>query len=116
MILLRNRFFKSCCFNSNIQMWFADHGIESVEQLHGFTFAKNVADIKMITTPNSIKYVKFGSVEQWLDNLNPIFGVVKYEKPTHFFDGRLVQAHYQLINTLELSEGEIEEFLAPSFD
>ena len=27
MILLRNRFFKSCCFNTNIQMWFKDNNI-----------------------------------------------------------------------------------------
>ena len=116
MLLLRNRFFKSCCFNANIQEWFKDHGVESVDQLRGFTLAENIADIKLITTPSSIKYVKFGSIEQWLANLNSTFGIVKYEKPTHFFDGKLVQAHYQLINTLELSEGEVEEFLAPSFD
>ena len=34
MVLLRNRFFKSCCFNTNIQQWFADNNITKLSQLH----------------------------------------------------------------------------------
>lgn len=114
MLLLRNRFFKSCCFNTNIQQWFEDNGITSIEQLNGFTLARHISQVKMITTPSSIKYMKFGSVEQWLSTVEPIFGVVKYEKKTHQFDGRMVQAHYQLFNTLQLSYEEMEKVLAPS--
>lgn len=116
MLLLRNKFFKSCCFNTNIQKWFRDNDITRVSQLNGFTLATNVSEIKMITTPNSVKYLKFGSVEQWLNNLPSMFGVVKHEKKTHFFDGRMVQCHYQLLNTLQLSKNDVEEFLQPSFD
>lgn len=115
-LLLRNRFFKSACFNCNLQQWFADNGITDLSQLNGFTRAKCIEDIKLVTTPSSIKYLKFGSLDQWLDNIEPIFGVVKYEKPTHYFDGRLVQTHYQLINTLQLSQEEVNEFLQPSKD
>lgn len=42
-------------------------------------------DIKLITTPSSIKYNKFGSdnwFEEWCSMINKQFGIVKYEKPT----------------------------------
>ena len=118
MILLRNRFFKSACFNTNIRQFFADHEIKSVSQLNGFTLAESVDDIKVITTPSSIKYVKFGTLEQWLGLLEEdgSFGVVKHEKPTHFFDGRMVQIHYQLLNTLQMSQGDVDALVAPSLE
>ncbi len=114
MVLMRNRFFKSCCFNCNLQEWFADNGITDVSQLNGFTLAKDIKDVKLVTTPNSIKYLKFGSLQDWLWMLEPLFGVVKYEKPTHFFDGRMVRTHYQLLNTLQMTCEEVDEFLQPS--
>lgn len=116
MLLLRNRFFKTCAFNTNIQKFFQDHGITSVSQLIGFTLADNISQIKLITTPSSIKYVKFGSVESWLENIDHTFGIVKFEKETHFFDGRMVQCHYQLLNTLQLTYAEMEKLLKPSLD
>lgn len=114
MVLLRNRFFKTCAFNANIQQWFADNGITSVEQLNGFTLAKDISQVKLITTPSSVKYLKFGSIEDWLANIEHTFGIVKYEKETHFFGGRMVQCHYQLLNTLQLSYKDVEELLKPS--
>lgn len=116
MLLLRARFFKSCCFNANIQQWFADHGIKKVSQLNGYTRAKKIEDVKLITTPSSIKYLKFGTLDHWFDTLETTFGVVKYEKKTHFFDGRMVQTHYQLINTLQMTYEEVEQFIKPSLD
>lgn len=116
MLLLRARFFKSCCFNANIQQWFADHGIKKVSQLNGYTRAKKIEDVKLITTPSSIKYLKFGTLDHWLDTLETTFGVVKYEKKTHFFNGRMVQTHYQLINTLQMTYEEVEQFIKPSLD
>lgn len=116
MLLLRNRFFKTCAFNTNLQKWFEDNGITNVSQLNGFTLADNIEDIKMITTPSSIKYLKFGAIEDWLNNIDPVFGIVKFEKETHFFDGRMVQCHYQLLNTLQLSYEEMEELLKPSLE
>lgn len=111
MLLLRNNFFKSCCFNTNIQKFFKDNNITKVKQLNGFTLAKNIKDIKLITTPSSIKYLKFGTIEEYLSRIDDNFGVVKYDKPPHFLNGNRVQTHYQLLNTLELSKEEIELFL-----
>lgn len=116
MLLLRNKFFKSACFHCNIQKWFQDNKITEISQLNGFTIAKDVRDIKVITTPSSIKYLKYGTTQEWFDNIDSLFGIVKYEKPTHFFDGRMVQTHYQLLNTLQLSEEEMRKFLQPSLD
>lgn len=114
MLLLRNSFFKSCCFNCNIQQFFKDHNITSISQLNGKTIAKSIYDIKLITTPSSIKYLKFGTLKQWLNKIDSIFGVVKHEKKTHFFNGRLVETHYQLLNTLQINRNEMEKFLEPA--
>lgn len=116
MLLLRARFFKSCCFNANIQKWFADNGITRVEQLNGYTRATRIEDVKLITTPSSIKYMKFGTMNKWFDTMESTFGVVKHEKPTHFFDGRMVQTHYQLLNTLQMTPEEVDELVKPSLD
>lgn len=116
MLLLRNKFFKSACFHCDIGKWFHDRKITRISQLSGLTTASNIEDIKIITTPSSIKYLKFGSASDWFRHIEPDFGVVKYEKAPHFFDGRMVQTHYQLLNTLQLSEDDIRSFLQPSLD
>lgn len=116
MLLLRNRFFKSCCFNTNLQQWFADHGITEVSQLNGQTRAARIEDVKLVTTPSSIKYLKFGTLDQWLDHLEPTFGIVKHEKKTHFVNGEMVQCHYQLLNTLQMSRAEVAKLVRPSVE
>lgn len=118
MVLLRNRFFKSCCFNTNIQQWFSDNNISDISQLHkgSITLAKKIQDIKLITTPSSIKYIKFAPLLQWLNNIDSTFSIVKHEKKTNFFKGKMVQAHYQLLNTLQMSKDDIHTLLKPSLD
>lgn len=116
MLLLRNRMFKSACFNTNIQKFFKDNKIVDISQLKGTTRAKKIEDIKLITTPSSIKYLKYGSFEDFLGKLESEFGIVKYDKPTHYFGGEMVQTHYQLINTLEFTPKLMEDFLQPSID
>ncbi|MBQ7225585.1 MAG: hypothetical protein IJX02_03165 [Clostridia bacterium] len=124
MMLLRNRFFKTCAFNTRLQKWFEDRGITDVSRLHplAYTRAKDIRDIKMIVTDSSIKYIKlYGgnrleAISRWLDNVEPVFGVVKVDKPTKHMNGEMVQANYQLINTLSLSKEEVKELLKPSFD
>lgn len=125
-LLLRNRFFKSACFNTNIQQFFRDNNIVNISQLKGFTLAEDVKDIKMITTPSSIKYLKFKShklfgddrdkcLRYWIENTDNMFGLVKYEKPpTNMFE--MVQTHYQLLNTLPLSFDDMRELLKPTLD
>lgn len=111
MLLLRNKFFKSCCFNTNIQKFFEDNNITEISQLNGETIATDIKDIKIITTPSSIKFYKFGDLNTWFEHIYPYFGIVKYDKDTHYFNGRMVQAHYQLLNTLQLSKDELEEII-----
>ena len=115
-LLLRNRFFKSACFNTNIQKFFSDNGITKIEQLNGKTLATDIKEIKLITTPSSIKYLKFKTWDEFISKCTNLFGIVKYEKPTHFFNGEMVQTHYQLLNTLQLSEDQVKELLKPSLD
>lgn len=123
MLLLRHKFFKSCCFNSNIQQWFKDNHITDVSQLNGITTAKRIEDIKFITTRSSIKYCKFGDTESWfydwlkqISKKNIPFGIVKYEKPTKYFGGKLVRTHYQILNTLQITKNKITELLQQTLD
>lgn len=115
-LLLRNRFMKSACFNTNIQTFFKDNNITDISQLNGYTKAKKLEDILMITTPSSIKYVKYGSLEDYMRKVEDTYSIVKYEKPTHHFGGTKVSLHYQLINSLQFTPKLMEEFLKPSLD
>lgn len=56
MMLLRNKYFKACAFNTNIQKFFKRRKIDSVYQLNGFTLAKDISEIKMIVTESSLKF------------------------------------------------------------
>ena len=51
-----------------------------------------------------------------MNNVDPLFSVVKHEKKTHHGGGDLVSCHYQLLNTLQMSQEDVEELLAPSLD
>ena len=59
MMLLRNRFFKTCAFNTNLQDWFFDNDITQVSQLAGYTTARDIKDVKLVITESSVKYLKF---------------------------------------------------------
>ena len=124
MLLLRNKFFKSCAFRTKLQKWFQDKNI-TLEELksRGFvTFATDINQIVMVTTPNSLKYLKFAggfterNIRKWIENINDTFGVVKWDKSTRFFHGKMVQSSYQLLNTLGLTETQAAELLKPSID
>lgn len=124
MLLLRNKFFKSCAFKTKLQKWLKDKCI-TIDDLkaRGFiTFAKDVSQIVMITTPNSLKYLKFAekldekNIGKWMENVSSTFGVVKWDKRTRFFHGQMVQSSYQLLNTLGLTEKQVVQLLQPSID
>lgn len=124
MLLLRNKFFKSCAFRTKLQKWFQDKNI-TLEELksRGFvTLATDINQIVMVTTPNSLKYLKFAggfterNIRKWIENINDTFGVVKWNKSTRFFHGKMVQSSYQLLNTLGLTETQAAELLKPSID
>lgn len=112
---LRNRFFKGIGINTDIQQFFKDNNITKVEQLNGKTVATDISQIKLITTPSSVKYLKFGTYETWLDQIEENWAICKYEKPQHHFNG-MVQTHYQLLNTLGMSKLEMENFLKDTID
>ncbi|MGN0782972.1 MAG: hypothetical protein ACI4M0_01265, partial [Christensenellales bacterium] len=118
------KFFKSCAFRTKLQKWIKDQKI-TLEDLknRGFvTLASDVSQIVMVTTPNSLKYLKFAgrlsekNIRKWADNSSNSFGVVKWDKSTKFFHGDMVQSSYQLLNTLRLDKAQVEELLKPSFD
>ena len=110
ILQIRNRFFKGIGINTDIQQFFKDNNITDIGQLNGKTVAKSIEDIKLITTPSSVKYLKYGSYEKWLEQIIEEWGVCKYEKPQRHFNG-MVQTHYQLINTLGMNKETTEQFL-----
>lgn len=124
MILLRNKFFKSCAFKTKLQKWIKDKGITLDDlKARGFvTLATDISQIVMATTPNSLKYLKFvgalnnKNIRKWAENVNSTFGVVKWDKRTKYFGGKLVQSSYQFLNTLGLTEQDANRLLQPSFD
>ena len=124
MLLLRNKFFKSCGFRTKLQKWFADKHITLSDlKARGFvTLADDIREIVMVTTPDSLKYLKFAggltekNIKQWAAHTNGTFGVVKWDQPTRFFHGKMVQSSYQLLNTLPLSEEEVRSLLQPSIE
>ena len=123
MLLLRNKFFKSCAFRTKLQKWIKDKNITLDDiKKRGFTLATDVSQIVMVTTPNSLKYLKFAgglsekNIRKWIESVDNTFGVVKWDKGTRFFHGDMVQSSYQLLNTLGLDKVQAEELLKPSFD
>ena len=128
MLLLRNRFFKCCAFNTNLQEWFKENNITSVDQLNGVTFAKDIKDIVLVANESCLKYLKMCEGEfnrqnilRWCDaisdeNSESLFGVVKTDKRTRFFDGDMVETTYQLLNTLQMKEKDIRPLIRPYFE
>lgn len=127
MLLLRNRFLKTCAFRTRLQKWFTDNGITSVDQLNGFTKATDICDIKLVITTSSLKYYKFlkdnFTLEEifytWLKNLgekNLTFGIVKSDFKTKYMDGKMCRTSYQFMATLGLSQTEVYQLLKPSLD
>ncbi len=123
MLLLRNKFFKSCAFKTKLQKWFKDKNItlEGLKELGFVTLAKDISQIVMVTTPNSMKFLKFmdkgltlKNVTTWLNNISSQFGVVKYDKRTKYFNGNMVRTSYQFLNTLALNEEDVISLLKPS--
>ena len=118
MLLLRNRFFKSNCLNTNIKLYMKekfkeDYNKAVIKDAYGNDI--RVKDIKLITTPNSIKYLKFNDYSTWLNNLIN-FGVVKTDTPSHEENGAMTRLNYQIINTLDLYEQDIEKLLEQEFN
>lgn len=117
ILQMRKRMFKGIGVNTDIQQFFKDNGITEISQLNGKTIATNISQIKLITTPSSVKYLKYGTFEEWLEQIRDDgdWGICKYEKPQKHFNG-MVQTHYQLLNTLGMDKETMHEFLQDSID
>ena len=132
MALLRNHFFKACAFKTHIQEFLrdycAEHNIDydsyEIEDMFG---RKHLAkDIKVITTNNAIKWVKFIDLmgdtlpiayEYWCKRVKDdgcIWGIVKTDHPSKL--GEVQQMSYQMINTLPCTEEDIEKIAQTSID
>jgi len=126
MMLLRNHMFKSASFSGNIQLFLKDNCPKNVlyenweiEDMFGNKiYAK---DIEMITTPNSLKALKFSSVvggknemyQYWKDIVKKdecIFGVCKHEKKSKH--GEYQQTSYQMLNSMPLGREDIQNLMS----
>lgn len=129
-MILRNLFFKGNALNTNIQKFFKDKGIKDIGRLNGFTLAKDVKDIKMVTTDSTIKFLKFKNkfknkenkderkncLEYYLKHMNNTFGILKYDQPPKNFYGKMVKTSYQLLQTLQMDKNQLKAFLKPNID
>ena len=127
MILLRNRFFKCCAFNTKLQKWFKENNITSVDQLGGLTFAKSVKDIVLVVSESCLKYLKMcngkltkKNIKKWCDaiskNDESLFGIVKTDKSPRFFGGLMVETTYQFINTIKFKATQLGQLLIPYYE
>lgn len=127
MILLRQHFFKSAAFKCDIQKFLKENcptGLDyekwRLKDLFGNTmYAKN---IHMITTPNSLKALKFSSLlkenkshndmyKYWKELVKKdgeLFGVCKNEYSSKRGE-KLQQMSYQMLNSMTLTKEEVRE-------
>lgn len=110
-MLLRSDMFKCCAFNTKLQKWFKANGVEKLNDMFGNEY--DARNIKLVTTPNSLKYLKFAYKfegvdderhrqrlchQHWINNIDNIFGVVKYDSEGNF--GNYNRLTYQLLNSI----------------
>lgn len=115
-ILLRHHMTKCAAFHTNIQQffrdWFGDE-YESAVVVDMWGNKHYAKDVKMITTDNAIKWVKFGvSYEYWCQKVHENgcqFGIVKTAHKSKY--GDVQRMSYQMINTLNINimDGVLEK-------
>lgn len=132
MALLRHHFFKMDGFRGKIQQFFQDwckktgNNYETYEVVDMFGIPHKLKDIKVITTNNAIKWIKFkdlmGDTLQeayayWCEKVNnngSLFGIVKTDHQSKL--GSIQQMSYQMINTLPCSENDVKDIAQTSID
>ena len=106
-ILLRHHFTKCAAFNTNLQLFFKDYykdkyDTATVKDVWGNEHL--VKDIKMITTTEAVKWIKFNvPYEDWCKKVyenNCMFGIVKSTHESKL--GEVQRMSYQMTNSLNL--------------
>ena len=107
-ILLRHHLTKMAAFDANIQLFFQDYfgdKYDTAVVIDMFGKEHFVKDIKLITTDNAIKWLKFDvTYDYWLDKVrenNCMFGIVKTAHKSKL--GDVQRMSYQMINSLDMS-------------
>lgn len=118
-ILLRQHFTKCAAFNTNIQLFFQDYFGDKYDTItiqDMFGNWHKAKDIKMITTNNACKWLKFSvTYEYWKDQVlqnGGHWGIVKTSHESKLGDAQRMS--YQMVNTL--SEEIMEPVMQPSID
>ena len=132
MALLRNHFFKACAFRTRIRLFFKEwcqqHGYdyETYEVEDMFGIKHKLKDIKIITTNNSVKWLKFQELmgdtpqeayQYWCDRIHAdgdLWGVVKTDHQSKL--GEVQQMSYQMINSLPCSTEDVHAIAQQSID
>ena len=106
-ILLRHHMCKTAAFKTDIQLFFKDYfgdAYDNAKVTDMFGNQHYAKDIKMITTNNAMKWLKFGiSYEYWCDRVamnGNMFGIVKTAHKSKF--GDVQRMSYQMINSLDI--------------
>lgn len=107
-ILLRHHFTKMACFNTNIQLFFKDYFGEQYENAKVKDLWGNehyVKDIKLITTTNACKWLKFNvSYNYWCNKVSEngnMFGIVKTAHASKVMNN-IQKMSYQMVNSLDI--------------
>ena len=118
-ILLRQHFFKAAAFHAKIQDYFKDYFGDNYETATVTDMWGNVRlakDIKLITTDNACKWIKFDvSFEYWSDIVRQngsLFGIVKTAHESKLGDKQRMS--YQMVNAMALED--MDDILADTKD
>jgi hypothetical protein len=132
MALLRHHLFKMCGFRGMIQLFFKDwcnangYDYETYEIVDMFGLPHKLKDIKVITTNNAIKWLKFKELmgnsnleayQYWCDKVNAdgsCFGIVKTDHSSKL--GDIQQMSYQMINTIPCELNDVAKIAKTSID
>jgi len=118
-VLLRQHFFKAAAFHAKIQDYFQDYFGDNYETATVIDMWGNhhlAKDIKLITTDNACKWIKFGvSFEYWSDIVRrngSLFGIVKTAHESKLGDKQRMS--YQMVNAMALED--MDDILADTKD
>jgi len=108
---LRQHFCKMASFNTNIQQFYKDYfgdAYLTAQVTDMFGNQHYAKDIELITTNNSMKWLKFGvSYDYWCDRVmenDCMFGIVKTTHPSKL--GDVQRMSYQMVNALDMDSME----------